>query len=92
MLKCFQDFLIYIFVCLTEVLSSLRMSENYIFNTCIYKHIRGDLTCVSSALLKIHVLSSNLDVCSLSSLYNWYNINSRYAEYDIYVFVSYEWF
>ena len=70
----------------------LSVSENNIFNTCIYKHVRRNLTCVSSTLLEIHVLSSNLDVCSFCSLYNWYDIDSRYAEYYVYFFVSYKWF
>ena len=59
------------------------MTENYIFNTCIYKHIRRNFACISSAFLKIHILSTNLDIGSFCSLYNRYNVDSRYTEYYI---------
>ena len=55
-LKCFQDFFVDIFVCLTEVISSLRMSKYNVFYSCIYEHSRRDLSCVSSALFEVHVL------------------------------------
>ena len=88
-LECFEDFLIYIFICLAKVISSLRVSENYIFNACIYKHSRRNLACVSSALLEIHILSSDLDVCSFCCLDNRNNIDSRYTEYYVNFFICY---
>ena len=92
MLKCFQDFLIYIFVCLTEVLSSLRMSDDHILYACVNQHIRGNLSCESSLLLKVHVLSADLNVRSFACLYNRDNVNSRNAEQNINLIVLYKWF
>src|SRR5699024_11237992 len=55
-LKRFEDFLIYILICLAEVISSLGVSENNIFHACIYEHSRGDPACIGAALPKIHIL------------------------------------
>ena len=92
MLKSFQHFLVYIFICLSEIFSSFRMSENYIFNTCVCKHIRGDFACVSAFLLKIHILSANLDIGTLCCFYNRNNVDSRYAEYYVYFVILYQRF
>ena len=89
MLKCFEHFLVYSFACLSEVLSSLRVSENYVFNTSVCKHVRGNLACESTFLLEVHVLSTNLDVGAFCSLNYRKNINSRYAEYYVNVIVCY---
>ena len=83
MLESFEHFFVNVFVCLTEILSSLGMSKYYILNACIYEHSRSDLTCVSTFLLKVHVLSTNLDVCSFSCLNNRDDVDSRYAEYYV---------
>ena len=89
MFESFENFLVNIFVCFSEVFSSFGMSKNNIFNSGIYEHCRGDFSCVCTFLFKVHVLSTNLDVCSLSSFYNRDDIDCRYAEYYVYFIVNY---
>ena len=45
------------------------MSKDYVLNACVCQHVRGNLACVSALLLEVHVLSANLDVGALGSLY-----------------------
>ena len=92
MLKSFQHFLVNVFVCLAEILSSLRMSENNVFNACVCKHVRGDLACVSAFFLEVHVLSANLDIGSLCRFNNRNDIDSRNAEYYVNFVILYQRF
>ena len=59
------------------------MSDDHILYACVNQHIRGNLSCESSLLLKVHVLSADLDVSSLGSLHRWDNVDSRNAEYYV---------
>ena len=59
------------------------MSDNHIFYAGICQHVRGDLACVRALLLEIHILSANLDICSLACLYDRNDVDSRYAEYNV---------
>ncbi len=59
------------------------MSENYVFYACIHKHCRSDLACVGAALLKIHILSANLDVGAFACLNNRDDVDSRNTEYYV---------
>src|SRR5699024_9386618 len=43
-LKGFENFLIYILICLAEVISSLGVSEDNILHACVYEHSRSDLS------------------------------------------------
>ena len=92
MLKCFVHFFVDICICFSEVSSSLGMSQNNVFNACIYQHIRGDFTCVGTFLFEVHVLSANLDVCSFSSFYYRDNVDCRYAVNYVYIVRFYKVF
>ena len=65
------------------------MSKNYVFYSCISKHGRRNLSGIGSALFKIHVFSSNLDIGSLACFYYRNYINCGYAEYDIDILACY---
>ena len=84
MLKSLEDLLVDRLVCLCEVLTSLGMADDDVLNACVHKHSRGDLACKCTALLEIHVLSSDLDVGALCCLNCSRDINRRYAEKNIY--------
>ena len=68
------------------------MSQNNVFNACIYQHIRGDFTCVGTFLFEVHIFSTNLDVCSFCSFYYRNDVDSRYAKYYINFIIFYQWF
>ena len=89
MLECLQDLLIHILISLAEILSSLGMAKNNVFNTCIYQHVRRNLACISAALLEIHILCSNLDISAFCSLYDRNDIDCRHAEYYVDFVVRY---
>ena len=67
------------------------MSKDNVLNACIYQHLSRDLTGVSTLLLEIHILSTNLNVGSLNSLYNRYDVDRRNAVYNIYAVRSHKW-
>ena len=92
MLEGFQHLLIYILIGLSKVISSLRVSQNYIFYAGIYQHSRSDLAGVGSALLKIHILCANLNVSSLAGLYHRNDVDGRNTEYYVYFFICYQRF
>jgi len=50
------------------------MSDDDILYTDIGKHSRSDLSCVCTLILKVHVLSTNLNVGSLCCFHNRYNL------------------
>ena len=92
MLKCFQDFLINILIGLSKVISSLGVSQDYIFYACIYQHSRGNLSCISTALFKVHIFSTNLDVGSFTCFYHRNDVDSWYTEYHVNFLVCYQRF
>ena len=88
MLKCFKHFLFTVSLVSVKYFSSLRVSENYVFNTSVCKHVRGNLACESTFLLEVHVLSTNLDVgafCSPCQLQEEYRCHN--AEYYVNVII-----
>ena len=89
MLESFKHFFVNVFVCLTEVFSSLGMSKYYVLNACVYEHSRSDLACISTFLLEVHVLSTNLDVCSFCCFHNRNDVDCWYTEYNINFFICY---
>ena len=68
------------------------MSDDDILNACIQKHRSRDLSCVCSLVLDVEVLSANCYVGTLNSFYNRYDIDCRYAIYNIYIRIYYEIF
>ena len=68
------------------------MSENNVLHAGVYEHCRRDLSCVCSALLKVHILSAYLDVCSLYRLNDRYDVDRRYAEHYVHFLVCNERF
>ena len=83
MLESLENLLVYSFVGLCEILSSLGMSDDDILHAGIGQHIGSDLSGISALLLEIHVLCADLDVASLCSLYSGNDVDGRYAEYHI---------
>ena len=65
------------------------MSDDNIFNTCIYEHCCRNLTCVSAALFKVHIFSTYFYICSLYSFYYRNNIDCRYTIYYINIIIFY---
>ena len=92
MFECFVHFFVDIFICFSEVSSSLGMSQNNVFYACIYQHVRGDFSGVSTFFFEIHILSTNLDVSSFCSFYYRNDVDSRYTEYYVYFVILYQWF
>ena len=90
--KCFEDFLVNVFACFSEVVSSLGMSKDNIFNTSVYQHSRSDLACVCTFFFEVHVLCCYSNVCSFASFYNRNDVDSRNTEYYVNFVVLYEWF
>ena len=83
MLKGLQDFLVHDLICLSEVLTSLGMSDNNILNAKVIQHSRSDLACKSTLLFKIHILSADLDVRAFSCCKSCRKIDCRYAEENV---------
>ena len=92
MLKCFQHLLVYSLAGLCKVLSSLRMTKDYIFYSYVSQHVRGDLSGVSTFLLKVHILCTNLDIGTFSSFHYRNDVDCRYAENYICIFCCYQRF
>ena len=92
MLKCLQHFLIDVFVCLSEILSSLGMTQDHIFYSGVYQHVWRNLSCVSAFFFKIHIFSAYLDIGSFYSFHYRNDINGRYAENYVYFIVCNQWF
>ena len=61
-LECFKNFFVYCLIGLSEVFSSLRMSDNNVFYANIRKHCRRNLASVCAFLFVVHVLSANLNI------------------------------
>ena len=59
------------------------MSDDDVFSAGICQHIRRNLACVGTLLLKIHILGTDVDAAALCSFYSRQNVDSRYAQNDV---------
>ena len=66
------------------------MSDDDILNASIQKHRSGDLSCVCSLVLDVEVLSADCYVRTLDCLYDRYDVDCRYAIYNVYIRIYYE--
>ena len=83
MLESLKNLLVHGLIGLSEILSSLGMSDDDIFHARIGQHVRSDLAGIGALLLEIHILSADLDVASLCSLYSRNDVDGRHAEYHV---------
>ena len=59
------------------------MSDNYVFNTGIRKHIRSNLSGIGAFFFVVHILCTYCNIRSLTCLHYRDDIDSRYAEDNV---------
>ena len=66
------------------------MSDNDIFNSGIYKHVRRNFTGISTVFFKIKIFCPNIYITSLYCINNRYNVNCRYTKYNINIIIFHQ--
>ena len=89
-LKCLEYFSVQESVILFVILSSFRVTDDDILDTCINKHRTGDFTGESAAVLVGEVLCANSHIGALYSLCHGNDVNGRHAINDVHIVILYK--
>ena len=90
MLEGLQHLLVHGLISLSKVLSPLGMSDDDILNACIHQHCRRNLAGISSLLLEVHVLGTDVDVGALGRLHGRDDVNGGHTEHYVHLIVHYK--